>query len=155
MPVTKRKKENLTTGPGVKERLLVPEIFHLISQATTDEERETVIQNYRTPALLHLIQAMYDPRIDWNVQIPENWKPNAQPEGLTETTLLGECRRLYIFTKNSPATPKVKTRVLRDILEGCHYSEAILLTKIVTKQAKIPGVEYSFLKKTFGKQMFV
>lgn len=127
------------------EAKLYTEILEEFDKAPNRAEKIAVLRKYDHPRLREFFFMVYNPGVEFDVQIP-NYRPANEPAGLNYTYLDIEVPKLYRFIKGHPRlegsvlTEKKKTELLVTVLESLHKDEAALLCKVI--KDKDVGVKY-------------
>jgi hypothetical protein len=132
---------------------LYSEVLQEFQNATTKQERISVLRKYDHPRFRTFLQAAFNPNIQFDVDVP-NYRPAPEPAGLNFTYLDAEMNKLYRFVKNHPSRPAGLTKekqkqLLLVILESLHKDEAELLVKVINKK-----LEVKFLTPTLVNEAF-
>ena len=126
-------------------RLLIPEIFDKLAEATP-AERSEILRKNDTTTLRDVLRCNFDPAIQFD--LPKGappYKPSPHPVYMAESNFFAEQRRLYLLIKNHPRRPKnIKPMQIESIfiqmLEGVNAVEADMLIalkdKALTKRYK-------------------
>jgi hypothetical protein len=118
---------------------LMNELLADIEEAPTKNDKNSVlnahIDKYHNLGIF--VNYMYSDA-QWDVEIPK-FTASPAPEGTSEVALMQEAKRLYVLLKESALTPKRKSEILLQILEGLHPQEAALLIKLIHNKLKIKG----------------
>lgn len=130
-------------------QLMISEILNKVESFTTTEQKIEWLRSQRTPALIEVLQYIYNPtRVLYTDKAPKHVLDMA-PAELSYNSLFAEYRRLYIFLASTKINPKRKTELLIQMLESIHPSDAALLTSIVDKTVKIAGCNLKLVQKAF------
>jgi len=129
------------------------EIILSVAEKKTEEDKINVLRDHLTnygqdPALKNALQLLLDPR--YRLDLPEGvppFKDNNLPDGLGDTNLRTEMRRMYIFLSNSGVQQVRKELLFIQLLEGVAVSDAKLLLAI--KEQKLDGVTGELVNKVF------
>jgi hypothetical protein len=132
---------------------LYSEILEEFSTCTTKQERISVLKKYDHPRFRTFLQAVFHPKIKFNVDIPK-YRPAEEPAGMNYTYLDLEMPKLYRFVENHPSKPEGLTKerqkqLLLVILESLHKDEAELMIKMFKK-----NIEVKFLTPTLVEEVF-
>jgi hypothetical protein len=136
------------------ENKLYSELFEDFGNCKTKVDRINFLRTVRDPKFKIFLQGSFDPRIVFDVELPEKYRPAPEPAGMTWTTLSGEMDKMYRFVQNHPAKPvgltkEKETAILQVVLESLHKDEARLLVQMLQKKLQIP-----FLKKELVLEAF-
>lgn len=132
-------------------RKLLSQIFDEISDAPTPEDKVMILQDptHNTTVLRQLLLYAFDPAIKFDTAVPV-YKENKETDGYSSNSLYAEYKRLYIFLDSYPkVTPKRKSEILGQILESIDRSDAILLTKIVSRNVGEFGLTTELINEAF------
>ena len=137
-------------------RLLIPEIFDKLADATP-AERSEILRKNDTGTLREVLRCNFDPAIQFD--LPKGappYKASPHPVYMAESNFFAEQRRMYLLIKNHPRRPKnIKPMQIENIfiqmLEGINAVEAEMLIalkdKALTKRYK--GLTENLVKTTF------
>jgi hypothetical protein len=131
------------------------EILDEFELANSKSERMQVIEKNLSKTFVDVLQLTYHPNFQWLItEMPEDYKiPSDQMPGLTRTQMSSELRKLYLFEKGNPAaerlTPRKRTEILIQILEGLEPREAEVIIGIFNKDLGVKGLDYKFIKEAF------
>jgi hypothetical protein len=133
--------------------LLFSEIFEQIELAVSKEERISILQKNKSPALVEFFRLLYDTNIVFDVEIPK-YRPAIEPAGLNFTYLQNEVKKLYRYVKGDPRssvlTEKKKQDLLSVTLESLHKDEAELLVGLINKDIGIRHLNQNLVKEAYG-----
>ncbi len=129
----------------------VYEIFEEVEYAPTRQDKINVIKYNKSFVLASVLSGMFDPRIVFDVEIPEKYECTDIP-GMGYSTLSSEIGRLYIFEKNHPMVPPTLTQerkkvILTQILEALEEKEAKVLVDMLHKKCYVKGLDYDMVKE--------
>lgn len=133
-------------------------IGEILDQVTATKSRkkkaEILRANPSNPFFLFLSMAM-DPEIEWSFgDIPKDemppYKEDDIPDGLGQTTLMSEARRLYIFTSESPISLRRKGEIYTAIAEALDTNERKYFTEVVRGEFKVSGLTLRLVNEVYG-----
>ena len=144
----------------MKRTFYFPEIFEMVGEAQTKEEKIAVLRKYRTEkGFLDILRLCYEPRIKWIVtreeieNLPFDHMDIADYD-LAPTTLILEARkRLYNFT-NVRRPPLKKNKVIRliaNMFSVLHHKEIELFKQMVDRNILETGLDEGIVREAFPK----
>jgi len=140
--VTVRKKSH----QHINKSRTVPEVFDLVRQEPTNEDKVKLLQAYNTKALQFVVNGLYN--VDWEgLKVPK-YTPNHRPPEICSMNLNNSVKKIESAYKLRYTNPKVSERNLLLVLEELSADEAELLVNII-KGKKVEGISKSVFKKTF------
>lgn len=130
------------------------EIFDEIAAAPTKEEKQRILSDNGSIAMRQVMQAAFDPTIQFVFDKPPNYTPSDAPPGLGQTSIHMEITRAYLFQKgNTNVSPNLtqerKEILLIQILEALEAREAEVYMNMLLKDLKVPGLDYELARNTF------
>ena len=133
---------------------LYSEIFEEFEACKHKDERVKVLQKYDHRNFREFLVCAFHAGIQFDVQLPETYRPAVEPAGLNFTYLSSEVPKLYRFIRNHPkrnpnfvgAKP---TAVLRVVLESLHKDEARLLVKLIQKDLGVKQLTPAIIKEAY------
>ena len=130
------------------------EVFTEFEQATTKEEKITVLQKNKSYALINVLQGSFAPYIEFIYKKPVKYKSSDSPIGLGYTSIHQELGRAYLFEKNNPKvdpnlTERRKTEILVQILEALEAKEAEIYMNMLLKKQKVKGLNWKIAVEAF------
>lgn len=126
----------------------VPEVFDVVSEAETKEEKVALLRSYNTKALQYVINAMYN--VDWSGMPIPKVKFNHRPPEICNANISNSLTRIESAYRNREANPEVSKKNLIRVLEEVSEREAKLLIDIF-KGRKVPGISKSVFKEAYPK----
>lgn len=119
------------------EKLLLSEVLQKISNAKTKAEKVTLLQKYKSPALMTILIWNFDESVV--SLLPEGevpYTPNDVPEDTEHTRLLHEYRILYNFVKggNDGLKSSKRETMFIQLLESLHKDEASVMCLVKDKK---------------------
>lgn len=137
-------------------RLLIPEIFDKLADATP-AERVEILKKNDTTTLRDVLRCNFDPSIQFDLPKGEPpYKPSPHPVYMAESNFFAEQRRLYLLIKDHPRRPKNLKRiqienVFVQMLEGVNAIEAEMLIALKDKALakRYKGLTENVVKTAF------
>jgi Family of unknown function (DUF6433) len=129
------------------------EVFVAGRKLTKADERVQHFRKHLSPALAWTLQLAFNDQVKW--LLPEGtppYKPEVAGPGLTESHLMRELRRLYIFLEGGePGLTQLRRELIfRDMLQILDANETELLISIKDKTfSKQFKCTKAFVEKTF------
>ena len=124
----------------------IPEVFELVNQQPTNEDKVKVLRAYESKQLRWFVYNMYC--VDWSdVKIPK-YKPNHRPPEICNASIKSSLTRLEAAYKNNNNNPKLTNKLLDLILHEVSAKEAELLVDMI-KGRKVKGVSKKVFKTAF------
>jgi hypothetical protein len=135
---------------------LYTEILQEFDEAKTRADKIAVLREYGHERFREFLRYCFDPQIEFDVVLPEKYRPAPEPAGLNYSYLHIEVPKLYKFIKNHPKRPagytgKKQTQDILVLLESLHKDEAILLVKMIKKDLSIKFLTEKILEEAYGK----
>jgi hypothetical protein len=137
-------------------RLLIPEIFDKLADATPAERAE-ILKKHDTTTLRDVLRYNFDPNIQFD--LPKGappYKPSPHPVNMAETNFFAEQRRMYLLIKGHPRRPVNLKRIQIEnifiqMLEGINAVEAEMLIALKDKALakRYKGLTESVVKTAF------
>lgn len=128
-------------------RSLISEVFQEVSQASTEEQKVSLLRKHYSPAMEDVIQWAYNSNITlFTTEIPP-YTPDQSPDGLALTSLYSEHKRFYMFLNDTRINSDRKTILLIQMLEALSLNEAKILEGIIKRN--IPSVSKSLAEKAY------
>jgi hypothetical protein len=135
----------------------IGEIILTASKQPTEEQKIEVFQRHlrkygSDPALQDALRILFDPKLKFNLPAgePPSQNPNL-PDGLGDTNLRIEMRKMYRFIKGNPFSDKMpnqkKEILFIQLLEGLAKSDREVLIKM--KDQNIEGLTPELVNKVF------
>jgi hypothetical protein len=127
---------------------LVTEVFQKISNAKTKAEKVALLQEYRSPALIHLFVWNFDESIETALppgEVP--YTPNDNKTGEGVSRLNSQYRILYNFVRggNDPLSQTKRESMFIQLLESLDPNEAECLCLVKDKKL---GKRYTITHNT-------
>jgi len=135
---------------------LYSEILKEFDEAKTRPDKIQVLRKYDNERFREFLKYSFDPQIEFDVVLPEKYRPAVEPAGLNYSYLHIEVPRLYRFIKNHPKRPiayqgKKPTQDILVLLESLHKDEAILLVKMIQKNLGVKYLTDKIIEEAYGK----
>lgn len=132
----------------------VYEIFDEFEKATNKQDKINILRYNQNYALKSVLKGTFDPNVEFTVKKIPKYKPSLDPAGLSQSSLLQEMGRMYLFEKNNPRTsPNLteqrKEQILIQMLETLEAKEAQVLESMLLKKPKVKGLTYNLVKEAF------
>jgi hypothetical protein len=91
---------------------------------------------------------MLNPSVQYDIIMPEKYRPAVEPAGLNFAYLDTEMNKMYRFIKNHPNRPveytaEKTTGAIQVILEALHADEAAIFRDLLQKKFKVKNCFYS------------
>ena len=138
-------------------KLSIHEVLTSVVDAKTKADKVSALARNDSPVLRGVLQVNFDPSV--TLTLPEGEPPFKKdtgiPIGISDTSLLMEWRRMYIWIKdhpNNPNIPKNKAESLFvGLLEGIHWTDAELLCSMKDKQLakRYKGLTDAIVREAF------
>ena len=138
----------------MSSELLYSEIIEEFTNAKTKEEKVHILRKNGDPRFKFFLELILNPKVEWDVKIPEKYRPAVEPAGLNFAYLDTEMPKMYRFIKDHPNRPagftaEKTTTQLQVILEALHKDEADLLVRAMKKDLRIPFLTPKLVKEAF------
>lgn len=141
------------------------EFFHLFSTLTSDPDRMVLLRKAKSDKLIMtLLNMNYSPQIYGGLTpLPDEATMNSVresklPWGYNPYTLRNQYRRLGYLINHSPdakkTPPHAREKILLEMLESLHPSEARILRECLTQSLFVPGLTPEIVRKAFGESRF-
>ena len=135
---------------------LYSEILKEFDEAKTRPDKIQVLRKYDNERFREFLKYSFDPQIEFDVVLPEKYRPAVEPAGLNYSYLHIEVPRLYRLIKNHPKRPiayqgKKPTQDILVLLESLHKDEAILLVKMIQKNLGVKYLTDKIIEEAYGK----
>lgn len=133
---------------------LYSEIFDEFNKCTNRAERIALLRKYDHKHFRAFLILMLNPNIEFDVKLPETYRPAPEPAGLNYTYLSSEVPKMYRFIKAHPQrnpnlSDRKKTELIRVILESLHKDEARVLVELIQKQLKVKFLTPELVREAF------
>jgi len=137
-----RKKSHL----HINKSRTVPEVFDLIREEESNEDKVKLLRAYNTKALQFVINGLYN--VDWEgLKIPK-YTPNHRPPEICSMNLNTSIKKIESAYKLRYSNPKVSERNLLLVLEEMSADESELLVNMI-KGKKVEGISKSVFRKAY------
>lgn len=124
----------------------VPEVFDVIREAETNEEKIALLQAYDSKAMRFIVNGMYN--VDWSdLKIPKH-KKNHKPSDISEASIGTSITRLQSAYKHRNSNPETSERNLIRVLEDVSAAESELLVDMI-KGRKVKGISKNVFRRSF------
>lgn len=130
----------------VNKSRTIPEVFDVVLDADSKEEKVALLRAYNTKALQYVINALYN--VDWTGMPIPKVKLNHRPPEICDANLNTSLTRIESAYKNRYINPQSAERNMRRILEDISEREARLLIDII-KGKKVPGISKAVFKEAY------
>jgi hypothetical protein len=138
----------------MSSELLYSEIIAEFTNAKTKDEKIHVLRKNGDSRFKFFLELILNPNAEWDVIIPERYRPAVEPAGLNYAYLDTEMPKVYRFMKNHPNRPhgftaEKTTSQLQVILEALHKDEAAIFAQLIQGKFKIKGLTSALAKEAF------
>lgn len=138
----------------MSSELLYSEILEQFTQAKTKEEKLHILRKNGDSRFKFFLELILNPRVEWDVVIPEKYRPAFEPAGLNFAYLDTEMPKMYRFIKNHPNRPEEftaekTTPQLQVILEALHKDESAIFAQLIQGKFKLKGLTPTLVKEAF------
>lgn len=124
----------------------IPEVFDLVSQAETREDKINLLRLYDTKSLRFIVNGLYN--VDWSdLKIP-NYKPSNRPPEVADSNILKSIPRIEAAYQYRLRRPDVAERAILNVLESVSSREAELLVNMMAGR-KIDGISKAVFKAAY------
>lgn len=135
---------------------LYSEILQEFDEAKTRPEKIEVLRKYNHERFREFLRYSFDPQVEFDVVLPEKYRPAVEPAGLNYSYMHIEIPRLYRFIKNHPKRPaayggKKQTQDILVLLESLHKDEAVLLVKMIQKNLGVKYLTEKIIEEAYRK----
>ena len=135
-------------------RTSITQILEEVEKQTSKENRIKVFRAYDHPVLRGVLQVNFNPEV--KVYLPEGEPPfkkdTSVPTGYSETNLIAEWRRFYIWLDPNINLNKTrKEQLFIQFLEGIHSTDAetVCLAKDKKLQTKYKNIKEDLVREAF------
>jgi hypothetical protein len=123
-------------------------------KATNKQERINVLRKHSDKRFIFFLELMLDPRVKFDIVIPEKYRPSVEPAGLNYAYLDTEMNKMYRFIKdheNRPPeyTADKTTAAIQVILESLHADESAIFRDLLQKKFKVKNLTAALAKEAF------
>lgn len=137
----------------MKQRKTTGEVFLELKNAKNKKERVDILKKNDTLALRSLLRLQFDDRFKFSLPkgTPKDLKKPHIPNGLGETTIMKEVKRLYIFLEGQAPTvkPEKKEKIFLDFLLSLDSSESDIMIAVKDKLLTNYGVTRKIVEEAF------
>jgi hypothetical protein len=135
-------------------QLTVPEILDKADKEPTREGKLNVLRKYTNEAVKLVLLLNFHPTV--RMDLPEGAPPfkrdDKEPVGYSNTNLLQEVHRFYVWIKKDVNINKIKKEALfQSMLESIHHTEADVL--ILAKDQKLTK-KYKTIKEDIVRDLY-
>lgn len=133
------------------QRLTVGEIFEKVGKTETREEVIKLLRAYDSSYTRKYLEFMFHPDTEPDFPGLPEFKQSLMPDGMSESNLYNEVRRLYIFNKKTNGGIKdiYKLRVLQSILSGLNKVDADFFTNLLQGKAAPENLTVDVVNEAF------
>ena len=133
---------------------LYSEIFEEFEKATTKQDRINILRREGDERFRFFLQLVFNPAIEFDIALPDRYRPAKEPAGLNYAYLDTEMPRMYRFIKNHPMRPpgfttEKTTQLLLVMIESLHRDEAALILEVLQKKFKVKNLTANLVKEAF------
>lgn len=138
----------------MKIQKYIGEVFSLIEQEKNENQKIRILKENKTPGMMEIFKFAYDPSYVSLVKNIPTYQVDDSPYGYSYSDLNKEYHRINYFydypNKNKiwNINPKQRNKILVNILERIHWSDAAILVSILTNK-NIPNISLDLIKKAF------
>lgn len=138
----------------MSSELLYSEILEQFTHAETKQEKIHILRRNNDPRFKFFLELALNPKVEWDVKIPEKYRPAVEPAGLNFAYLDTEMPKMYRFIKNHPNRPEgftaeKTTTQLQVILEALHKDESAIFAQLIQGKFKVKGLTSALVKEAF------
>lgn len=136
-------------------RILPHEIFALVADAASVEQRVKILQENATFELKTILQGAFQRDIEFD--IPEGappYTPDKGPAGKQVQHISKAIRVLVHCVTSSPRRKEQKQSIFIKLLETVHADDAIILIAMKDRQIGIPRGPYAKMSETTVRKAF-
>jgi hypothetical protein len=138
----------------MSSELLYSEILEEFGKATNKQERINVLRKHSDKRFIFFLELMLDPRVKFDIIMPEKYRPSVEPAGLNYAYLDTEMNKMYRFIKNHAQRPpeytaEKTTSAIQVILESLHADEAAIFRDLLQKKFKVKNLTAALAKEAF------
>ncbi len=138
----------------MSSEILYSEILEEFGKATNKQERIDVLRKHADKRFVFFLELMLDPRVKYDIIMPEKYRPSVEPAGLNYAYLDTEMNKMYRFIKNHPDRPAEytadkTTSAIQVILESLHADEAAIFRDLLQKKFKVKNLTVALAKEAF------
>ena len=133
---------------------LYSEILQEFEAATTKAERIAILRREGDERFKFFLQLIFNPAIQFDIHMPDMYRPAKEPAGLNYTYLHNEMPKMYRFIKGHPMRPPEFTaertkQPLLVMIESLHRDEAAIIVKVLQKDFKLKHLTHTLVKEAF------
>ena len=86
----------------MSSEILYSEILEEFGKATNKQERIEVLRKHSDKRFVFFLELMLNPSVQYDIIMPEKYRPAVEPAGLNFAYLDTEMNKMYRFIKNHP-----------------------------------------------------
>jgi len=133
---------------------LYSEIFNEFEKVTTKQEKINILRREGDERFRFFLQLAFNPAIEFDIALPEKYRPAVEPAGLNFAYLDTEMPKMYRFIKNHPMRPpgfttEKTTQQLLVMIESLHRDEAAIILDVLQKKFKVKQLTANLIKEAF------
>jgi len=133
---------------------LYSEIFEEFEKATTKQEKINILRREGDERFRFFLQLVFNPAIEFDIALPEKYRPAVEPAGLNYAYLDTEMPKMYRFIKNHPMRPpgfttEKTTQQLLVMIESLHRDEAAIILEVLQKKFKVKQLTANLVREAF------
>lgn len=146
MPTRRKMSKTLEELMSVK---LLSEIVEEMEACETTESLISVMTKNQSPAFRAMLQYVFYPGVQFSVTELPKFRPDPAPIGLSPTSLFVEMRRFYVLLETKKISVEKKSKILEEICESVHPTEAALVGRIIKRDLGIPLLTYDLVRQVW------
>lgn len=124
----------------------VPEVFDIVREQKTKEEKVKYLKAYRSKALLFVIDGLYN--VDWSSMDIPKFEPNHRPPGICNLNINNSITRIKQAYLYANSKPEITKKLLSIVLEEVSKEESKLLVDMFNGK-KVQGISKSVFKEAY------
>ena len=133
---------------------LYSEIFEEFEKATTKQEKINILRREGDERFRFFLQLAFNPAIEFDIALPDKYRPAKEPAGLNFAYLDTEMPKMYRFIKNHPMRPpgfttEKTTQQLLVMIESLHRDEAAIILEVLQKKFKVKQLTANLVREAF------
>lgn len=130
------------------------EVFEDFEKSKTKKDKIEVLRKNNNFALQTVLQAVFNPSVEFMVDKVPYYKPEQVPPGMGYSTIMQELDRLYLLVKDHPKCPPTlsqerREQILIQMLESLEAKEAVVFMNMILKNLKIKGLDDKIVEEAF------
>jgi hypothetical protein len=132
----------------------ISEIFSMVREKATDEEKISILRQYNSNALRQICRYAYDPSFSSLVTKIPKYRVDDSPYGYSYSDLIKEYNRVLYFLEYPKKPIKLVLKeqkmynVLKNIMERMHWADSAILEAILLRK-EIPNISKEIIEKAF------